>query len=211
MKNKTSIEEKNSFLKLLTRSALTPSLDLEKVYQLSQNDIVLLPMATNNMVGAICIKVIEYSHKTVATNSLSDFNYYDYFRRSLFKVCKYFIILRHLQSGEGGHFDYFLGQRTHTGIFQCNSVEAEYVLSLCNKKYRFCLTGERKVEQTKNLSLLEWVKNMSKEDSNETVYKCRFPTEVIEWFDLAYNFPLNNIPKNFFTLSVDEKKIHGQK
>ena len=53
IKNKNSIKEKNAFLKLLTRSAVTPGLELERVYYLSQNDIVLLPMATNNKVGHI--------------------------------------------------------------------------------------------------------------------------------------------------------------
>ena len=95
-------------------------------------------MATNNMVGAICLKVIEDTHKTVKTNVFSDFNYYAYFGRPLFKDCKYFIILRHLQSGESGHFDYFLGQRTHTGIFECNSVEAEYFCPCAMKKTDSC-------------------------------------------------------------------------
>ena len=46
---------------------------------------------------------------------------------------------------------------------------------------------------------------MSKK-SHKTIYECRFPTEVIEWFDLAYNFTVINIQTTFFTLSVDEKK-----
>ena len=79
-------------------------------------------------------------------------------------------------------------------------------MSLCNEEDRFMLTVEIKVKQTNNILLLDWVRNMSKEDSYETIYECRFPTEVIEWFELAYNFPSKNIPPIFFTLTVDDKK-----
>ena len=129
-------------MKLLTRSAVSQDVKLENVYYLSNIDIVFLLMVTNNMVGAIRINVIEDTIKTANTNVVTDFGYYNTMGIHLFKDCKYFIILRHLQSGEIGHFDYFLGQRTHTGIFKCNSVEAEYVLSLCNEEYRRMLTGE---------------------------------------------------------------------
>ena len=93
------------------------------------------------MVGAIDIQVLEDTITNANTSFFTDFGYFNTMNKHLFNECKHFIILRHVDGG-GGHFDYFLGQRTHTGIFKCNSVEAEYVLSLCNEEYRRMLTGE---------------------------------------------------------------------
>ena len=203
--NKSSTKKKKTFLDLLTRSAESSKTKFEHVYFLSQADILFLPMSTDYMVGALCIKQDEDTTIAVKTDVVSDFGYNDYMKGYILRDCQYFIILRQL-GGHGGHFDYFLGTRTQNGLFKRDSVEAEYILSLCNEKDRYMLTGAGEIPETKKKSLTDWVEEMKAEDTSQMVYECRFPTEVIEWFELAYNFPSNYRPERISTSTVFDMK-----
>ena len=49
---------------------------------------------------------------------------------------------------------------------------------------------------------------MKAEDKSQIVYECRFPKEVIEWFELAYNFPSNIRPQHISTSTVFDMKTY---
>ena len=169
MDNKSSKDKKTLFLELLTRSAETPRTKFEHVYFLSRADILLLPTVTDYMVGALCITQHDNTTITMDTDVVSDFGYNECMGRFILQDYKYFIILRHLD-GECGHFDYFLGLRNHKGIFEKDSVEAEYIFSLCNEKVRYMLTGAGEIQETKKKPLSDWVEEMKAKYTSQMVY-----------------------------------------
>ena len=62
------------------------NINLKQVYYLSQIDMLFLPMVTNYKVGAIGIKVVEDTNKTVKTNFVTDLYYNGIMGRHFFMI-----------------------------------------------------------------------------------------------------------------------------